>query len=770
MNPPPTLAEDPPAADAIVAGGPGLDRRTLPGTRRGPIVPRAREAEARRHALGVPRRRLLRGLLAPHEASTVLVAAPAGYGKTVLLAQWAREDPRPFMWLTLEPADRDPARLLSRLCLALHELDPLEDHDLDAARALTAGEGDVEPTLRRLCGLLSAMGASRRAAVLVLDDAHHLKGSAAPAVVSALAGALAPAGRLALASRTRPPVPLGRLRVQRGVLEIGPGDLAMTAQETEAALAGEGVDPQVADVRRLLQMTRGWPAGVRLAALSLRKQGTQALTGAQEAVRRYVIEEILEPMPAASRRFLLRTSVLDELCPELCDAVLQRRDSASRLRALLAAGTIVEQVDPDRLRLRCLPLVGEALRAELELRHPAEVPVLRRRAGRWLAAHGQHEQAVSQMLAAGDLARAGETIWRRLAPRCQDGEGERLEALLERVPGELLGEHPALALSAAHRDLAAARLTRAERLAMAAAEVLPAQPRTDLAAGVALIEAAVAAGGIGRMDERSREAERLTGGTGPWMPLALLLRGVHARLSGDAGAARNLLEEALHRSPGTMPQTETLALAQLALIETERGDWERAHDRVVQAGARIEEHDLESDPACALAIAVSAWVACGEGEIDEAKRLVPRASRLLARLEDYMPWHMVETRVVLARACIRLGEAPRARQLLSQASRTARGVQDCALFRLWLDEAWGLIDELSAVALSGSGSLTMAELRILRFLPTHLSFREIGERLHVSTNTVKSQAHAIYGKLGTSSRSEAVARAAQLGLINASVV
>jgi LuxR family transcriptional regulator, maltose regulon positive regulatory protein len=125
---------------------------------------------------------------------------------------------------------------------------------------------------------------------------------------------------------------------------------------------------------------------------------------------------------------------------------------------------------------------------------------------------------------------------------------------------------------------------------------------------------------------------------------------------------------------------------------------------------------------------------------------------------------------VLARASIRLGETVRARQLLSQASRMARSIDDCPLFHTWLDEAWGSIDELSAVALSGPSSLTMAELRILRFLPTHLSFREIGERLHVSTNTVKSQAHAIYGKLGTSSRSEAVARASRLGLIDVSVI
>jgi LuxR family transcriptional regulator, maltose regulon positive regulatory protein len=130
----------------------------------------------------------------------------------------------------------------------------------------------------------------------------------------------------------------------------------------------------------------------------------------------------------------------------------------------------------------------------------------------------------------------------------------------------------------------------------------------------------------------------------------------------------------------------------------------------------------------------------------------------------------VQARVALARACIRLADVGLARTLLSQASRHARRMPDAAVFRSWLDGAWSEIDGLGASALMGPSSLTMAELRILRFLPTHLSFREIGSRLHVSTNTVKSQAHAVYAKLGVASRSEAVARASALGLIEVRVI
>ena len=121
---------------------------------------------------------------------------------------------------------------------------------------------------------------------------------------------------------------------------------------------------------------------------------------------------------------------------------------------------------------------------------------------------------------------------------------------------------------------------------------------------------------------------------------------------------------------------------------------------------------------------------------------------------------------MLARAALRLADIGAARTLLAEASRLARRVPDAVLFGGWLEETWGLVDSAATTALAGPATLTMAELRILRFLPTHLSFREIGTRLHVSTNTVKTQAHAVYRKLDVSSRSEAVARAAQIGLLD----
>jgi LuxR family maltose regulon positive regulatory protein len=214
-----------------------------------------------------------------------------------------------------------------------------------------------------------------------------------------------------------------------------------------------------------------------------------------------------------------------------------------------------------------------------------------------------------------------------------------------------------------------------------------------------------------------------------------------------------------------MPSVESLCHTQLAIIALGEHDWELAEERSARATALIARHNLEQTPSAALVFAVAALVRAQLGRADGAKELVRQATRLLRTSDHYAPWYAEETRIMLARAAARLTDMRRARTLLADASRAARRVPDAPVLNGLLDEALGELDSGAAAALEGSSLLTLAELRILRFLPTHLSFREIGDRLHVSTNTVKSQAHAVYRKLDASSRSEAVARASRVGLI-----
>jgi LuxR family transcriptional regulator, maltose regulon positive regulatory protein len=154
-----------------------------------------------------------------------------------------------------------------------------------------------------------------------------------------------------------------------------------------------------------------------------------------------------------------------------------------------------------------------------------------------------------------------------------------------------------------------------------------------------------------------------------------------------------------------------------------------------------------------------------EGRVDHAKTAAIQCSSLLDLLDDSLAWFGAETRIVLARVSLALGDVAGARELLADASRLARRTADVVVFQRWFDDIWNRFDERAESALAGMATLTTAELRVLRFLPTHYSFHEIAQRLHVSSNTVKTHVHAVYRKLDASSRSEAVAHATHAGLI-----
>jgi LuxR family maltose regulon positive regulatory protein len=179
----------------------------------------------------------------------------------------------------------------------------------------------------------------------------------------------------------------------------------------------------------------------------------------------------------------------------------------------------------------------------------------------------------------------------------------------------------------------------------------------------------------------------------------------------------------------------------------------------------IAERGLAEYPVSALAFAAAAAVRAHHGRVDEAKRDLRSGIDLLTQLDDFIPWYGAEARILLAHASLWLADVVGARTLLAEASRLARRAPGAVIFERWFDDAWAHMDAVAETSLAGPSSLTIAELRILRFLPSHRSFREIAAQLGVSANTVKTQAHAVYRKLGAASRSEAVMRASDAGLL-----
>ncbi|HWG09160.1 MAG TPA: LuxR C-terminal-related transcriptional regulator [Solirubrobacteraceae bacterium] len=723
----------------------------------------------------VSRPRLLQQLDETAGASVVLLAAPAGYGKSTLLSQWALQQKRPLRWLTVGPREDEAENLLGRVTDALEQL-------AGATGANDRRPGDDGGRRRRrpiaLGVLASKLGELPDGAVLILDGVDNLRSPGSVRVLAELTDLTGASLQLALASRTEPTFGCGRLRASGRLLQLGPSDLEMTVYEARQALAAVGLELDEAGLARLVDHTEGWPAGLYLAALSLRAlhdpgaDPVAALRG-DERIAEYVEEELLAPLPEASRGLLGRTSVLESLSAGLCDAVLQSSGSGPILHELAVTHLMLRLQHPGHGWYRCHSLVREVMRAELELTEPDEVAALHRRASSWFGDAGDIDAAVDHAVAAHDHLRTGALLWAlgsKHASPTDDRPGHWLDAFND----QQIAASAELALAAAYRCLAEGNLPQAEQLAMVAATAVDHQSRSERApavlASITLLLAAGAGDGIEQMQRDTTDAYRLLHDASRLRPLACVLRGVALELLGARPEARSLLEEALRRMAGGSAQLEALCLAELALQDVSEGDWGKAGDQVARAAAVLTANQLEHHPTSALTFAASALVLSHRGIADEAKQELVTATRLLEELGNYAPWHEVQARIVMARACVRLSDVVRARALLSEASRWARRMDPVESLIAALDAGWGEVDALSASALRGPASLTMAELRVLRFLPTHLSFREIGERLHVSGNTVKTQAHAVYAKLGAASRSEAVARAVEVGLIEATIV
>jgi len=298
-----------------------------------------------------------------------------------------------------------------------------------------------------------------------------------------------------------------------------------------------------------------------------------------------------------------------------------------------------------------------------------------------------------------------------------------------------------------------------------AAAAAPA-PAPSVAAGIRIMRAALARDGIARMRADAECARDLAPDGSPGQAMSCLLLGTAEQLAGDENAATEL-ERGARRAAVSAPDVHALCLTQLALPALAREDWADAGALVTRARAQVQRHGLGRYPTSALVLAASALLRAQHGRVERAQRDLSEARELRAQLTDFAAWYEVELSVVLARVALRLGNPRLARGLLEDTDLAIRRLGDAPILEAWLDASWAALDAVGGPASGPPSPLTTAELRTLHFLPTHLSFREIGERVSVSANTVKTQANAVYRKLDVSGRSDAVARARQLGLLDA---
>jgi ATP/maltotriose-dependent transcriptional regulator MalT len=413
----------------------------------------------------VPRPDLL-AVLRSGSRRLTLLAAPPGFGKTTLLAEWAAAADGPAVaWLSVDEDDNDPARFVAYMIEAVRRAEPeLGGRALAALR--TPGADLVEVVLPLLLNDLAALG---REMVLVVDDYHLI---ANPEIHEALAYLIERAPgcfRLVLATREDPPLPLGTLRARGELGEQRAGELRFTGEETTAFMTDAlGLELAADDVAKLQARTEGWPAALYLAALSLRGRPDasaviERFAGDDRFLVDYLAAEVLARQPPELRSFLLQTSILQRLCGSLCDAVADREHSAAVLADLERSNLLLLPLDSKREWYRYHHLFGELLHHQLKAIDRDSLPALHRRASSWYCEAGLIVDAARHASAAGDVAAAVELVAHHYAFFVDRGELATVLRWLELLPEAVAAQDWLLCFAGTVVTAHAGELDEAER-------------------------------------------------------------------------------------------------------------------------------------------------------------------------------------------------------------------------------------------------------------------------------------------------------------------
>ena len=715
----------------------------------------------------VSRTELVARLLAHDTPSVVSVVAPPGYGKTTLLAQWAERKAPRVGWVSVDNPDNDPAVLLTYLALALDRIEPL---DPAVFRALASSGAAIEVP-RRLVSAIASMG---RPVTLVIDHLEALTNRECSDAIAALALGMPPGSQLAIGSRHELPVPVARLRAEGSIVEIGVDELAMGHEEAASLLKGADVDLAEADLQELVRRTEGWPVGLYLAALAVKAGGSPAEVGVTFAgddrfMADYLRSEFLDRLSSAEVSFLTHTAVLERMCGLLCDATLNQTRSGDILDWLERRNLLVVPLDRRREWYRYHHLFRELMLSELRRREPGVISELHLRAAEWYEHNGMPEAAIEHAQAAGDAERVARLVLLLANPVWASGRSDTVLRWMEWFESNGQVEHfPAIAVHGAMMFALAGRPGDTERWATAAEAApdtgtLPDGNTTE--ATVAYLRVLLCRNGLAEMRRDAQLAWNGLSTTSPYRATMLHAEGVSYLIEGDPEQADPLFVRAVETAThaGVLPFVPVL-LAERGIAAIERGDWAAAGTFADEAMAIMGDGQFEEYWTSALVLAWAGHVAAQRGDLQQGRLLVTRAARLRPLLSYTLPIVAAQALLEMAQTYIALADPGGARAVLRQVGDIFQQRPALGILPQRAEELQAKVETIRAGAL-GASALTAAELRLLPLLPTHLSFREIGERLYVSRHTVKTQAISIYRKLGVSSRSESIDRMHELGLL-----
>ncbi len=694
------------------------------------------------------------------------VTAPAGYGKSTFLVEWALAEDRRVAWVSLDRFDDDPAVLLTLLASAYARAS-LGNADLVA----DMGGLGVSVLGRAAPRLASVLRTSAVPFVMMLDDLHELQSPACHDVLEVVISGIPRGSQLVAASRSEQPH-LPRLRAAGDALDVLASDLALDAAGAEQIFTQARVGFTHELATALTERTEGWPVGLHLAAVIASDSGGAALTisGDDRYVADYLYRESLARLPESSQRFLRCTAVLDQLCAPLGDALLGESGAQVELRRLEAASTFLIPLDRRREWYRYHALFREFLLGEQRRVEPDLIPKLHLRAADWYESNGSPALALEHLLNTTERDRCVQLATALALPTYQAGQVSTVQRWFSALGDSAIEEYPPIAVLAGWVAALTGQTVEAQRWAAmldaASFDLVPADGTASFDSARAMLRSIMCAAGP---EQAMTDASLAVAQEPPWSvwrDQALALCAEAYLLAGDVDRAGGLFAEAA-AAAATNSNADVLVLceSELALLAMDGGRWTEAAEHLDVALATVDAHRMYDYATCLLAFVGAARLAVHRGDLKMANHHLTGAMRARPSCTFALPYVAVRVRLQLAKVYWAIADKTTARHLL-------REIDDILLHR---PDLGALVDEVSEfrtkvtsvtqVGATGGSPLSPAELRVLPYLQTHLTIGEVAERLFVSRNTVSTQVGSIYRKLGVSSRSDAVEQATTIGLL-----
>ena len=737
--------------------------------RSAPLVEAKLAVPSVRHGV-VDRPRVRRALDAGRDASLTLVAAPAGYGKTTAVRDWCARRDAALAWVALDAGDNDPVLLWRYVATAVDRVRP--GLGRAALQRLGVAGSPVEAAVDEL---LNGAASLRRELIIVLDDLDAVTSQECLASIDHALAHLPANTHVVLLTRVDPALKLARLRAAGAVAEVRQADLVFTAAEANELLVVLGHLTLGADeLDVLVERTEGWPAALVLAWLWLRSvddpaRAVRAFSGEHRFVAEYLSGEVLAALDTDTRRFVHGVAILGEFTPDLCDCALERGDSPARLAELERTNLFVSRLERSGW-FRIHPLFAEYARAQLASLDPGAPARIHRRAAAWLGSRGLTIKATEHAAAAGDPELVAQLLVDGHLPLIRGGAHQTLLRWVRTLSDERIAEQPELAVAAATATVLVGGSTIEQRRLLRLADA-DHGGRPDQAAYVEtaarLVRAVTIDGGVGQAVRDGRRAVALaeTGAqeilTGALTAYARALFFAGELDQAWAAAVQVLEHPAIERHVPSL----VIARSTLALVAVERGRLASARGHAEKAKAAVGRIDTSRSWLGANASAALGSVLAAEGSLAEAEQELASAGRFFR--DEVATLHHVWLLILLARVRLRRGRLGEAAATLSSAREAFGELSDSGLALALADEVERELRTAKGRASGGEllESPSEAELAVLRLMATDLSAREIGERLFLSANTVRSHRRALYHKLGVHSRTDAIARATALGLL-----